>query len=247
VCVCWGAHARVTERFPSASIAYGRLAGVLHCVGVQREHRRVEHCGCVEHGRGMRRFGRTLDAAPPCLYICLCVSVFLRAYMPHISTRNFRLLSIGVDCVRSDSQAFQYASVFNANIAVWNVLSVTSVSSAFDSVPLADCIKRGVYDNWGSTLRTAYPNWSSSCATATPSSATPTTATPRSCVCACACLRARVRVCMRTVLADCIGGCAICLAGEARRSRARRRRTAAHQGIPSVLWLDDDRNGIWPA
>ena len=34
---------------------------------------------------------------------------------------------------------------------------------AFDSVGLADCIKRGVYDNWGSTLRTAYPSWSSLC------------------------------------------------------------------------------------
>ncbi len=35
------------------------------------------------------------------VYKCLCVYVFLRAYMPHISTRNLRLLSIGVDRVWS--------------------------------------------------------------------------------------------------------------------------------------------------
>ncbi len=92
------------------------------------------------------------------------------------------------------SQAFRLASAFNADIGAWNVLSVTSVSFAFDGVPLADCIKRGVYDNWGSTLRTAYPYWSSLCATPTPSSATPTTATPRYCLCACVCLLVRVRV-----------------------------------------------------
>ena len=61
----------------------------------------------------------------------------------------------------SVSQAFAYASAFNADIASWNVLRVTIYTSAFGGVGLADCIKRGVYDNWGSTLRTAYPSWSS--------------------------------------------------------------------------------------
>ena len=93
------------------------------------------------------------------------------------------------------AQAFQYAKAFNANIAAWNVLSVTSVSSAFDdSVPLEDCIKRGMYGNWGATLQTAYPTWSSLCGTPTPSSAKPSTATPRSR--ACACLRACVYACV---------------------------------------------------
>ena len=65
------------------------------------------------------------------------------------------------------SQAFYEATAFNANIASWNVLSVTTYTGAFDSIGLADCIKRGVYDNWGSTLQTAYPTWSSLCATPT--------------------------------------------------------------------------------
>ncbi len=51
--------------------------------------------------------------------------------------------------------------MFNANIAAWNVLRVTGYTNAFDNVGLADCIKRGVSDNWGSTLRKAYPTWSS--------------------------------------------------------------------------------------
>ncbi len=79
------------------------------------------------------------------------------------------------------AQAFQSASAFNANIGAWNVLRVTTYTNAFDSTGLADCIKRGVYDNWGSTLQTAYPTWSSLsavCATPAPST-TPSTATPR--------------------------------------------------------------------
>jgi hypothetical protein len=43
---------------PSASTAWWlRRAGVLLCVGVQREHRRVEHRVGVEHARGMRLSG----------------------------------------------------------------------------------------------------------------------------------------------------------------------------------------------
>ncbi len=96
--------------------------------------------------------------------------------------RIVRDLSLDVDRVRFVSQAFCFAKAFNANIGAWNVLRVTAYSSnAFDSAGLADCIKRGVYDNWGSTLRTAYPTWSSLsavCATPAPST-TPSTATPR--------------------------------------------------------------------
>jgi hypothetical protein len=69
------------------------------------------------------------------------------------------------------SQAFKDASAFNANIGAWNVLRVANYADAFTGVGLADCIKRGVYDNWGSTLRTAYPTWSSLsavCATPAP-------------------------------------------------------------------------------
>ena len=63
-------------------------------------------------------------------------------------------------------------------------------TQAFDGVGMADCIKRGVYDAWGATLRKAYPTWRSlsvcvtpapiaTPSTATPSTATPSTATPR--------------------------------------------------------------------
>ncbi len=59
------------------------------------------------------------------------------------------------------SQAFQSASAFDANIGAWNVLRVANCDFAFHSVGLADCIKRGVYDNWGSTLQKVYPAWNS--------------------------------------------------------------------------------------
>ncbi len=62
------------------------------------------------------------------------------------------------------SQAFNQAQAFNANIASWNVLRVIVYNSAFEDVfGLEDCIKRGVYDNWRSTLQSAYPTWSSVC------------------------------------------------------------------------------------
>jgi hypothetical protein len=54
-------------------------------------------------------------------------------------------------------------------------------TQAFDGVGMADCIKRGVYDTWGVTLRTAYPAWSSLsvCVNVTPApTAAPSTATP---------------------------------------------------------------------
>jgi hypothetical protein len=81
------------------------------------------------------------------------------------------------------SQAFSGANAFNANIGAWNVLRVTNYASAFDDVGLADCIKRGLYDNWGATLQAKYPTWNSLsvCTTAGP------TPTPRySCPSGCA-------------------------------------------------------------
>ncbi len=81
-----------------------------------------------------------------------------------------------MDRVWLGAQAFYSAAAFSANIASWNVLRVITYTSGFDSVGLADCIKRGVHENWGSTLRNAYPTWgslSSVCATPTPSTATP--------------------------------------------------------------------------
>jgi hypothetical protein len=74
-----------------------RLAGVWLGDDLQREHRRVEHRGRVEHALGKCRSGRALDAA------CLCVYVCLRAYVPHVSA--IEPLSIGVDRVWSGWQA----------------------------------------------------------------------------------------------------------------------------------------------
>ncbi len=120
-----------------------------------------------------------------CVFECACVCVCFGARAcvrtathgaPVCPRRNVRTAFVGLDCAWFGSQVFNLATAFNANIASWNVQSVTSHANAFTSVGLADCIKRGVYDAWGSTLRTAYPTWSSLsavCATPTP------TATPR--------------------------------------------------------------------
>jgi hypothetical protein len=86
--------------------------------------------------------------------------------------KSMRALFAGVERAWFGSQVFSSASAFNANIALWHVLRVTTYGSAFTGVGLADCIKRGVYDNWGSTFQTAaasaYPTWSSICAPPTP-------------------------------------------------------------------------------
>jgi hypothetical protein len=58
-------------------------------------------------------------------------------------------------------QAFSQAKAFSSNIASWNVVSVTTFFAAFENVGLEDCIKRGMYDNWGPELRSAYPAWES--------------------------------------------------------------------------------------
>ena len=92
--------------------------------------------------------------------------------------------SVGVECVWFGRQVLLHAMAFNANIASRNVLRVTTYSSAFDNVGLPDCIKRGVYDNWGSTLQ-AYPTWSSlSSVCATPTS-TPTLSPTSTYACVC--------------------------------------------------------------
>ncbi len=65
-----GAHASApthASAFRRRGPRVARLAGVPLGVGVQREHRRVEHRVCVEHGRGMRRlFG---PAARTCVWV----------------------------------------------------------------------------------------------------------------------------------------------------------------------------------
>lgn len=136
------------------------------------------------------RIGSPMRASTTYAPTCASVCVRARGYG---FGRNVRTLPVGVERVRFGSQAFSYASAFNANIASWNVLRVTTYTAAFDNVGLADCIKRGVFDTWGSMLQKAYPTWSSlSVCTATPS---PRYAYP--CVGArmCPCARERLCVC----------------------------------------------------
>ena len=75
--------ARASARTPASAFRrrrprVARRAGVLLYVGVQREHRRVEHRECHHVGLGMRRhFG---PAAPPMrMYVCVCADVWARA------------------------------------------------------------------------------------------------------------------------------------------------------------------------
>ena len=56
------------------------------------------------------------------------------------------------------------ATAFNQNIASWNVLSVTTLTLAFDlafdsASVLSSCNKDAIYLAWGTTLRTAYPTF----------------------------------------------------------------------------------------
>jgi hypothetical protein len=55
---------------------------------------------------------------------------------------------------------FSSAMAFNQNLAAWNVLRVTALTSAFDSTTaLSSCNKGEIYLAWGTTLRTAYPTF----------------------------------------------------------------------------------------
>ena len=57
---------------------------------------------------------------------------------------------------------FSSAKAFNQNLASWNVLRVTSLTSAFDSATaLSDCYKKDMSTAWGTTLQKAYASWSS--------------------------------------------------------------------------------------
>ncbi len=54
--------------------------------------------------------------------MCVCYAC------AHVSAPTSRALSLGVDRVRFGSQAFNTASVFNANIGAWNTARVTDFS-----------------------------------------------------------------------------------------------------------------------
>ncbi len=82
---------------------------------------------CVRHRR-------TADM-PTCASVCACMGGFGR---PHIRAANVRALSVSVGSMWFDSQAFQQATAFNANIGAWNTTRVTmlnSVCAASEGVP----------------------------------------------------------------------------------------------------------------
>jgi hypothetical protein len=57
-------------------------------------------------------------------------------------------------------QLFSGAAAFNANVARWNVLRVTTFAYAFESTTaLSSCNKGAIYLAWGATLRTDYPTF----------------------------------------------------------------------------------------
>jgi hypothetical protein len=60
------------------------------------------------------------------------------------------------------SQAFFYASAFNQNLSMWNVVSVTLLANMFSPPALSACNQNKLYGAWGTTLRAAYPAWASS-------------------------------------------------------------------------------------
>jgi hypothetical protein len=152
VCVC------VSVRFLELSSTFRRrgqrvvrLAGVR--LGVQREHRRVEHRASDDDVRGMcvRMYVRT--ALCTCSYrycrnreadIPLGTSIvehITDAHAPHMQTcarpcvwvcvsvrsENFRALPVGVDGAWFGLQTFYSASAFNANIGAWNTAAVTTL------------------------------------------------------------------------------------------------------------------------
>ena len=58
------------------------------------------------------------------------------------------------------SQAFYSASVFNQNLASWNVLRVSNMGTSFDSTTALSASTKGtMYLMWGATLQAAYPTW----------------------------------------------------------------------------------------
>jgi hypothetical protein len=173
-----GGSLRVCAR-PTAAVA-PHLDTALRCmcsIATPSLYMAVDPCVYLHRGRDNRCVRAPQPRPRVPTRVCVRVWVWAHTY----PRRNVRALSVGVDRVWLGSQAFSSATAFNANIGAWNVLRVLTYTSAFDGVGLADCIKRGVYDNWGYTFQaaagTAYPTWSSLsvCTTVSP------TAPPRYC------------------------------------------------------------------
>jgi hypothetical protein len=95
VCVFRRTHARTHASAPKLAAStfrrrgsfVARLAGVPLDVGLQREHRRVEHCRSVKHVRGMHRFRLAARTAADALGRCsmcdsrTCASLRIHGYV----------------------------------------------------------------------------------------------------------------------------------------------------------------------
>jgi hypothetical protein len=106
---------------------------------------------------------RITDAGPPhtrghvCANVCahVCVCVWARTH----PRRLMRAPSVGLDFHVAGLQAFSGASLFNQNLAAWNVVRVTYLPSVFSSTGLSGCNQNELYAAWGTTLRAAYPTF----------------------------------------------------------------------------------------
>ncbi len=55
------------------------------------------------------------------------------------------------------SQAFYKASVFDQNLAAWNVVRAFALTGVFSFSALSGCNQNKLYTAWGATLRAVYP------------------------------------------------------------------------------------------
>jgi hypothetical protein len=124
-----------------------------HTVDVYMMHACVYiHARLATHMNGSPMRARRTHAAtsaPLCARTCACV----------FPRRLMRAPSVGVDRGLVGPQAFDGASRFNQNLAAWNVVSVTWLSSVFSSTGLSGCNQNKLYAAWGTTLRSAYPTF----------------------------------------------------------------------------------------
>jgi hypothetical protein len=92
-----------------------------------------------------------------CAHVCVCVWAHTHP------RRRMRAPSVGVNFHLVGLQALSGASLFNQNLAAWNVVRVTSLHGVFFSTGLSGCNQNELYAAWGTTLRAAYPTFAAPC------------------------------------------------------------------------------------
>jgi hypothetical protein len=114
-----------------------------------------------------------------CVFVCVCEcecvcvckrGVFWRTReRPYahtcIRTEN-RTLFTAMGSGVVGSQAFNYASAFNQNLASWNVLRATSFTGMWTGAnALSDCNEKAIYTSWGTTFQAAWPTFNAATCT----------------------------------------------------------------------------------